>query len=145
MRQAGVFACLIIRGLCLVVELQRKLDVPRRLGTINLSYVGAKAHIGRVKLYVVKRVDKLGSELQFEPFRELEVLMQTHVHIGVVWPTDPGELRSAVTEGSNRRVGEVAVVGEPLVATDSWEGGLVDGSCSSNRREAIAISTRTAG
>jgi hypothetical protein len=70
MRQAKVIACLIIRGLCLVVELQRKLDIPWRLGAGNLPHRGSKAHAWRVELYVVKRIDEVGSELQLEPLRE---------------------------------------------------------------------------
>jgi hypothetical protein len=36
-RQAGVFTCLTVRWRCLVVELQRKLDVSRRLREVNNS------------------------------------------------------------------------------------------------------------
>jgi hypothetical protein len=36
----GVFTCLTVRWWCLVVELQRKLDVPRRLREVNNSSCG---------------------------------------------------------------------------------------------------------
>src|SRR5271154_1512565 len=133
MRQAGVCACLIIRGLYLVVELHRKLNVPRRLSTGNLAYVGAKTHIWGVKLHVVKSVNEIASELQLEPFGKLEILVNAQVNVGVVWSPEPAELWSAITELTNRGIGEVAVVGEPLVATDSRERGLVDRSFPGNR------------
>ena len=75
-------ACLIIRGLLSVVELQSKLDIPWRLGTGNLSHGGTKAHVWRVELDVVKRIEEVGSELQFEPLCKLQVLMQTQVYVG---------------------------------------------------------------
>ena len=65
--------CLIIRGLCLVVELQRQLDVPWRLGALggpNLPHRWSKAHVRRVELYVVECIDEVSSELQLEPLRE---------------------------------------------------------------------------
>src|ERR1700675_1932491 len=144
MRQAGVCACLIIRCLLLVVELQRKLNVPWRLSAVDLSHVGAKAHIGCVKLDVVKRVDEIGSELQLEPFREKEVLMQTQVHIGVMRSSQTSELWGAVAKRPGGWVGEIAVVGEPLVTTDPWERGLINVSFPRNRWEATAIRSRTA-
>lgn len=84
MRQAGVFACLIIRVLFLVVELQRKLDIPWRLGTGNLPHATANTCVGHVQLYVVKRIDKVRPELQPEPLCHLEVLLQTQVYVGVM-------------------------------------------------------------
>src|SRR5208283_1506312 len=144
MRQAGVIACLIVRGLCLIVELQRKLDVPRRLGAVNLSHGGTKAHVWCVELYMVERIHEVSSELQLEAFRHLEVLMQTQVYVGVMRPTELSELWGAIAEGANGWVGEVAIIGEPLVTTNSWEEGLVDWSFSGNRRDGIAIRSRTA-
>ena len=72
-----MFACLIIRALCSVVELQRKLDVPWGLSTRNLSHLGSQAHVGCVELDVVESIDEVGSELQTKPLRYLKVLMQT--------------------------------------------------------------------
>src|SRR5271167_763624 len=144
MRQAGVYACLIIRGLQLVVEFQRKLNVSWRLGTVYLSHVGAKAHVGCVELHVVKGIDEVGPELQFEPFCELEVLMEAQVDVGIVWTADSSQLRSASTELSDRGIREVAVVREPLIATDSGERSLVDGAFAGDRREAVAIRPRAA-
>lgn len=70
-------ACLVVRGLRLGVEFQRELDVPRRLGAGDFSHCGPEAHVGCVELYVVKRVNEVSSELQFEPFCNLDVLRQT--------------------------------------------------------------------
>jgi hypothetical protein len=56
-----VFACLIIRGLWLVVELQRKLEVPRRLGadTSNRDQFGTGAGpcVLQVKVTIVAKVE----------------------------------------------------------------------------------------
>ena len=69
-KEAGeVFACLIIRALFSVVELQRQLDVPWGLGTCNLSHRGSQAHVWCVELDVVESIDEVGSELQTEPLR----------------------------------------------------------------------------
>ena len=61
MRQAGVFACLIIRDLCLVVELQRKLEVPRRLGAVTSNRdkfgTGAGLCVPQVKVAIVAKVE----------------------------------------------------------------------------------------
>jgi hypothetical protein len=74
-----VFACLIIRCLFLVVELQRQLDVPWGLSIGNLPHASANTRGGRVQLYVVKRIDEVGPELQPEPLCQQEVLLQTQV------------------------------------------------------------------
>ena len=122
-----MFACLIIRGLySLVVELQRELNVPWRLGAGNLTHAGAKAHVGRVELYVVKGVDEVSSELQFEPLCNREVLGQTEVYVGVVRTAQTTELRSAIAECSLGRVGKVAIVGEPLDSTGAATNWLID-------------------
>src|SRR5258708_24421318 len=105
MRQAGVIACLIIRGLCLVVELQRQLDVPWSLGVGNLSHGRSKAHIRCVELDVVECIDEVSSELQPEPLRECEVLMQTQVYVGVTRPSQTAELWGAVSKRPQSRVG----------------------------------------
>jgi hypothetical protein len=63
----GVFACLIVRCLCLVVELQRKLNIPRGLGARNLSHRGINARVWYVELHVVKRINEVRSELQLKP------------------------------------------------------------------------------
>src|ERR1700738_1492081 len=97
----------------LVVELQRELDIPWRLGTVNLPHRRSKTHIRRVELNVVKRIDEVSSELQPEPLSELEVLMQTQVYVGVMRPSQPAELWRARAKCSERRVGEVIVIGKP--------------------------------
>src|SRR5579863_7508209 len=144
MRQAGVYACLIIRGLCLVVELQRKLNIPRTLGTGNLPHCRSKAHVRSVGLHVVERVQEVGSKLQPEAFRHLEVFMETQIHVSVMWAAKSRELRGAIAESPNGRVGEVAIIAEPLEAARSGERCLVDGSFPGDCWEAIAIGARTA-
>jgi hypothetical protein len=67
MRQAGVSACLIVRRLLLVVELQRELNISGRLGAGDLPHGCSQAHIRCVQLRVVEGVDEVGSELQPEP------------------------------------------------------------------------------
>src|SRR5256885_8840172 len=120
MRQAGVIACLIIRGLCLVVELQRKLNVPWRLSTGNLSQLRTQVpNVWCVQLDVVEGIDEVSSELQFEPLRNLDVLVQTQIYIGVTRRAQVCELIRASAEGPSSRRGEVAIVGEPLEATYS--------------------------
>ena len=106
-------------GLQLVVEFESELNVPWRLGAGNLTHGGAKAHVGRVVLYVVKGVDEVSSELQVEPLCNVEVLGQTEVYVGVVRTAQTSELRSASAESSFGRVGKVAIVGEPLNATST--------------------------
>lgn len=114
-----MFACLIIRGLQLVVELQGKLNLPCRLGTGDLSDSGTEARVRRVVLYMVEGIDEFASELQFEALRELEVLGQAEVHVTIVWTTETRELWSAIAESSVSGVGKVVVVGEPLNAPDT--------------------------
>ena len=75
MGQAGVRACPIIRFSWLVVELQRKLNVPRRLGAGNLPHCSSQAHVRSIKVHVVEGVDEIAAELQLIPFRKLKVLL----------------------------------------------------------------------
>ena len=76
MEQAGVFACPIIRGLGLVVELQRKLYVPRVLRARNLPHCASKIHIRCVEVDVIEGVHEIATELKLVPFRKLKVLLQ---------------------------------------------------------------------
>src|SRR5258708_16606915 len=117
MGEGGVAACTIIRALRLVVELQSELDIPWRLGAGNLSHRGSKIHVWCVELHVVKRIDEISSELQPEPLRELEVLMQTQVYVGIMRPSQPAELCRALAKRSDRLVGEVAGLTEPPTPT----------------------------
>lgn len=71
MRQAGVYACLIIRCFwLLVVKLQRKLDIARRLLSVDLAG-GILIHgsVGSGQVDTVKGVQEVATELQFEAFR----------------------------------------------------------------------------
>jgi len=88
---------------------------------------------------MVERIDEVSSELQPKPLRNLEVLMQTQVHVGVMCRAQVSELIWATAEGPKSWRGEVAIVGELLVATDSGRG---DWSCSGNGRDGIAIGAR---
>ena len=128
-------ACPIIRALRLVIELQSELNIPWRLSTGNLPHSGTEAHVWRVELHVVERIDEVSSELQLEAFRKQEVLMQTQVHVGETRPTQPSELRGAIAEGSDGWIGEVAIIGEPLEAAGSREEGLVDRRFSADARD----------
>ena len=68
-----MFACLIVRCLCLVVELQRKLNVPWGLGALgarNLSHRRSKVHVWCVELNMVERIDEVGPKLQPEPLSD---------------------------------------------------------------------------
>ena len=84
MMQAGLPACIIIRVLFSVVELQSQLYVPRGLGACDLSHLGSQGRVGCVELGVVKGVDEVGSELQSESLRNGEVLVQTQVDVAVM-------------------------------------------------------------
>lgn len=88
---------------------------------------------------MVKRIDEVRPELQLEPLRKREVLMQTQVHVGVPRPTQLSELWRAISKGPSDRVSEVVSVGEPLEATDSSG----DWRFSGDARDGVAIRTRT--
>src|SRR5256885_1148861 len=88
---------------------------------------------------MVEGIDEVTAELQLEPLRELEVLMQAEVQVGETRPSQPGELRSTITK-ARRRIGEVAVISEPLEASR----GSADRCFSGDARKGIAIRTRTA-
>ena len=90
---------------------------------------------------MVERIDEVGPELQHKPLRNLEVLMQTQVYVGVMRRAQVSKLSWATAEGPRRWRSEVAIVGEPLEATDSRCG---DRGFSGNGRNGIAIGARTA-
>ena len=76
MRQAGVSACLIIRALLLEKELQRKLDVSRRLRSLNNTGSGLiHSGVGSGKVDAVKRVQEIGAELHPESLRDLDIFL----------------------------------------------------------------------
>ena len=92
--EAGeLLACLIIRALFSVIEFQSQLYVPRWLGACNLPHRRSQTHVGCVQLDVVESIDEVGSELQPDPLRKGEILVQTHVNIGVVRRTQSIKLR----------------------------------------------------
>jgi len=63
----GVAACIIIRVLASIIEFQRQLYIPHRLGAGDLSHTGiarrklrcAQAHVRSVVINVVKEVDEV--------------------------------------------------------------------------------------
>lgn len=76
MRQAGVYACLIIRCSQLEVELQGKLDISRRLRSrddARVRLIDSRVRSGKVD--AVERIQEVGTELQSESFCELEVFL----------------------------------------------------------------------
>src|SRR6266550_317161 len=84
MRQAGVYACLIIRCLLLVVELQCKLNVSRILRVFYLAHRCSNSDVtirDRIKVDMVERVQEVRSELQLEPLCNLEVLLQAKIQL----------------------------------------------------------------
>src|SRR5260370_4964606 len=84
MGQAGVFACPIIRGLGLVVELQRKLDVSRRLRRLNHSgCTGLDRRVGYCQVDAVKGIQEIRTELQSESFCQREVFLQAQIPVVV--------------------------------------------------------------
>jgi hypothetical protein len=63
---------------------------------------------------VVKRIDEVSSELQLEPLREKEVLMQTQVHMVVMRSTQTSELWGAVSKCPYCRVSDPVMLGREL-------------------------------
>src|SRR5215475_7117099 len=90
---------------------------------------------------MVERIDEVSSKLQLKPLCNLEVLVHTQVYVGVMRGAQVSELIWATAEGPRVWRCEVAIVGEPLEATDSRRG---DRGFSSNGRNGIAIGARTA-
>src|SRR4051812_9424661 len=80
MRQAGVIACLIIRASRLVIELQRKLDISRRLRcTDDTGGTGLHGGVRRRKIDAVERIQEVAAELQLEAFGEVEVFLKAEI------------------------------------------------------------------
>lgn len=103
MRQAGVFACLIVRCWCLEVELQRKLDVSRSLRGLNYSCRGlAYVHIGRLEVYIVERIEKVRPELELKSLCQLKILLKADVPVVITRPPQMTELGRAGSESSGR-------------------------------------------
>ena len=65
----------MIPDLDLVVELQRKLDIPRGLRRLNDSS-GRCIHrrVGYGKVHAVKCIQEVRAELQLESLREMDIL-----------------------------------------------------------------------
>ena len=82
MRQAGVIACLIIRASWLVIELQRKLDISRRLRCADDASCGrGYRRIRRRQVHSVESVQEVAAELQLEAFGDVEVFLEAEVPI----------------------------------------------------------------
>src|SRR5271157_5197680 len=99
MRQAGVYACLIIRALLLEKELQRKLNVSRRLRSLNNAGSGLiHSGVGNGKVDAVEGVQEISAELHPEPLRDLDILLQAEIPVVVAGTTQTTELRCASPE-----------------------------------------------
>ena len=85
---------------------------------------------------MVERINELRSELQPEPFRKLEVLVQAHIQVGEMRRAQGSELRRTITKSADCRIGEVVVVCEPL-NTHSRNRRICDAG------DAVAICTRS--
>src|SRR4029077_786577 len=96
-----VRACIIIRVLFSIIEFQSQLYVSWGLGACNLPHRGSQTHIRCVELDVVEGIDEVGSELQFEPLRNHEILMQAQIDVGVMRGGYRSELRCAISESPN--------------------------------------------
>jgi hypothetical protein len=82
MRQAGVIACLIIRASWLVIELQRKLDISRRLRCVDDASGGCGyCRIRRRQVDPVEGIQEIAAELQLKAFGDVEVFLEAEVPI----------------------------------------------------------------
>ncbi len=107
-RQAGVFTCLTVRWRCLVVELQRKLDVSRRLREVNNSSCGCiYICVRRGEVNGIKCIQEVRAELELKSLCDLEVFLQTDIPFVVSGSAQMTELGCTGPE-SSRWVGIVA-------------------------------------
>src|SRR6202035_159503 len=99
-----------------VIELQRKLDVSRRLGVaVDDSGCGlAHGGIRNCQVDAVKRIQEIGAELNPETLRYLEVFLQADVPVVISGSSQTTQLRRARTAAG--RVGIVAGI-NPLETT----------------------------
>ena len=96
---------------------------------------------GALSLHVVKGIDEVGAELQFEPLRDGKVFVHAEVNIGVMRAAKSTELGSASAKCSESWVGEIAIVGEPLEATGRSVGNW---RFAVNGRDRVAVGARAA-
>src|SRR5260370_11852038 len=102
MGQAGVFACPIIRGLGLVVEVQGKLDGSGRLRRLNHSgCTGLDRRVGYCQVDAVKGIQEIRTELQSESFCQREVFLQAQIPVVVSGSAQSAELRCTGAEAGS--------------------------------------------
>src|SRR5258708_32994789 len=102
MGEVGVLGCPIIRGLGLVVELQGKLDVSRRLRRLNHSGCTAlDRRVGYRQADAVKGIQEIRTELQSESFCQREVFLQAQIPVVVSGSAQSAELRCTGAEASS--------------------------------------------
>ena len=104
----GVFTCLTVRWWCLVVELQRKLDVPRRLREVNNSKCGCIYPCVRSgEVDGIKCIQEVRAELELKSLCDLEVFLQADIPVVVSGSAQMTELGCTGPE-RGRWVGIVA-------------------------------------
>ena len=108
LRTTGVFTCLTVRRRCLVVELERKLDVSRRLREVNNSSCGCIYHcVGSGEVDGIKCIQEVRAELELKSLCDLKVFLQADIPVVVSRSTQMTELGCTSPE-SSRWVGIVA-------------------------------------
>src|SRR5713101_2066111 len=96
----------------LVVELQSKLDISRRLRSLyDTGSAGLHGGIGNRQVDAVECIQKVAAELQLEAFGQMEVFLQAEVPIVETGAAQTAELRRARSESC--RVGIVVGI-KPL-------------------------------
>src|ERR1700742_3266036 len=124
----------------LVVELQRELNISRRLGCVDHARVVLRHRgVRRCKVHAVERIQEVTTELNLEAFRYVEVLMHADVPVVEARTAQATELRCARSEGCCW----VAVVGriKPLESAALCCGGVLAAEYGVG---AVAIRTQTA-
>ena len=129
----------MIPDLGLVVELQRKLDIPGRLRCLNNSSrrcIHRRVRYGKV--HAVKCIQEVSAELQLESFRKLDILDQADIPVVVPRSTQSIDLWGAGSE-SGRRIRIVAGV-KPQETAPLFGCGVLP---SKDRIGAVAIRSQT--
>src|SRR5579859_174791 len=91
----------------LIVELQGKLDISRRLRSLNHS--GSRTRhrsVGYRQVDAVKRIQEVRTKLQSESFGQLKIFLQAQIPVVVSGATQTTELRCASSKAG--RVGIIA-------------------------------------
>ena len=103
-----MLTCLTVQWQCLVVELQRKLDVSRRLREVNHSSCGyIYRGVGSGEVDGIKCIQEVRAELELKSLCNPEVFLQADIPVVVSRSTQMTELACTGPE-SGRWVGIVA-------------------------------------